>query len=100
MFGKHRQRVKKVKDFAAKNKVFTVAAAAIVIFLLIGVISNGGKETKTEPTAPPPQEEQARPEEGETWRFYFIDLWILGIGGGFCFVKILRQRRKAKEELR
>jgi predicted transglutaminase-like protease len=36
----------------------------------------------------------------ETWRFYFIDLVILGVGGGFCLVMILRQRKKTREELK
>jgi len=44
------------------------------------------KEDSPEPEKPPK----------EKWRFYFIDLWILGIVGGFCFIMILRERKKSK----
>jgi hypothetical protein len=36
----------------------------------------------------------------ESWRFYFIDVIVLVVGGGFCLVMILRQRRKTREELK
>ena len=38
-------------------------------------------------------------EEKPHWRFYWIDLWILGGGGGFCLIKILQEKKKAKEKL-
>ena len=33
------------------------------------------------------------------WRFYWIDLWILLGGGGFCLIKILQEKKKAREKL-
>lgn len=32
------------------------------------------------------------------WKFYPIDAWILGVGGAFCTVMIIKERRKAKED--
>jgi hypothetical protein len=56
-----------------------------------------------------PQEEIIISENAETpaaepqrdiWRFYFIDVIILGAGGGFCLIMILRERKKTKEALK
>jgi hypothetical protein len=105
---KHKKRVEKIKSYTAKNKLFIAMAATALVFLLVTVIFNSespqgesGYEVSGLPqpdpdigsgASPPP------PDEG--WRFYFIDLWVLGIGGGFCLVMIIRQRKKAKEELK
>ena len=39
-------------------------------------------------------------QEETHWRFYPIDLWVLVIGGGFCTVMILKEKKKARETLR
>ena len=105
---KHNERVEKVRDFTGKNKVFTIAAVIIVIFILIKFIGNAVNPTPEEPPnvinngnfLEIEVEEATEEPEKETWRFYFIDLWILGIGGGFCFVMILRERKKTREGLK
>lgn len=34
------------------------------------------------------------------WRFYWIDLWIFLIAGGFCLIKILQEKKRAREKLK
>jgi len=109
LFKNHKKNVEKVKKYAGKNKVFIVMMILAIMFLL-GSFLLQSRTTKTvisdsemiitvgEPgqqTAQPPP-----PSQSETWRFYFVDIIILGVGGGFCLVMILRQRRKTREELK
>lgn len=104
----HKERVAKVQRFTSSNKMFTIFAVIIVLFLLSNFIFS-----KVNPKEQPPSEvtsqsepsgesttptEQA-PEEAPHWRFYWIDLWVLIGAGGFCSVMIIRQRKKAREEL-
>lgn len=44
-------------------------------------------------------EENNSTNEKAHWRFYWIDLWILLGGGGFCLIKILQEKKKAREKL-
>ena len=44
-------------------------------------------------------QETVQSETVEGWRFYPIDLVVLGAGGELCVVMILREKRRAKEEL-
>jgi len=108
LFKNHKKRVEKVKDFTAKNKVFAIMMIVAVIFLLVNFVFTSDKipseyqeviisdNVEAEETVVAENTESKR----ETWRFYFIDLIILGVGGGFCLVMILRQRKKTKEELK
>ena len=43
--------------------------------------------------------EIAETEESAHWKFYPVDLAILAIGGGFCSIMIIRERKKAREQL-
>jgi preprotein translocase subunit YajC len=114
LFKNHMKRVEKVKDYASKNKVFVITAIVAAIFLFINfviqpqnqqnqqsdndeVIISDNAESEGETTA---QAARTTTIERESWRFYFIDLIVLGVGGGFCLIMILRQRRKTKEELK
>ena len=98
MKGGHKKRVEKVREFTSHNKVFSVFAVILIVFLIFRTVS--GKAPDTPESS---QAEQTVTEETETeetgWRFYPIDLVVLGVGGGFCTIMIIRERRKAKEGL-
>lgn len=93
----HRKRVEKVREFASHNKVFSAIAVLLIVFLLFRTVNRNTEQPDKA------QEEQTVTEESKTeetgWRFYPIDLVVLGVGGGFCTVMIIRERRKAKEGL-
>lgn len=109
----HSQRVAQIRAYTEKNKLFTVAAVIIVIALIGNFVINRVAEAKAKNMATSSvsaeisddaqssadtnikQEE----EEGLHWRFYWIDLWILVGGGGFCLIKILQEKKKAREKL-
>lgn len=86
-----KERAGAVRDFLSSNKLF------LAIALLAALWTGGGLLNGKQPESPPEtaQTGEAVPE----WRFYPSDLVILAVGGGFCSVMIIRERRKAKEEL-
>ena len=97
------------KSVLHKNRLFTVIAAIVVILMVIGMITN-----KKDDAAPVTSQSTVETTTGETtgseeitdqsketqWRFYWIDLWIFVIGGGFCTIMIFRERKKAREKLK
>ena len=94
---KRKERIEKVKKFTAKNRLFILLAIVCCFYLLGTTIF--GKETE------PPKQDQTQAEivqqqEPEHWRFYWIDVWVLAVGGGFCTVMIIREKKKAKEEIK
>jgi len=104
----HKERVEKVKDFAGNNKVFTVIAVIITVFLLANFIFS--KVNQSEKTSLPRSEnsQNAVNEDAENqpqtskipkWEFHWLDLWIFAGVGGFCVIMIVRERKKAREEL-
>ncbi len=95
---KHAQRVEKVKALVSQNKLFLLIAVVLCLYLLGTVVpkERATNSTETDQTAT----EETVPEDDTHWRFYPIDLWVLGIGGGFCTVMILKEKRKARETLK
>lgn len=97
---KHKERVQKVKNFTEKNKVFVVMTVIAVIFLCSNFFFSKENDMKTSETV---QSEVTENIEETTdkpqWQFYWTDLWVLIGVGGFCTVMIIRERKKAKEEL-
>lgn len=93
----HKERVEQVKGFVGKNKVFTVMAVIVVVWLLGNFLFSKADTNRN--FSEEPQQTQSETVEKPEWQFYPIDFWILLIGGGFCTVMIVRERRKAKEEL-
>ena len=93
---KHRERVERVRNFTQKNKVFVIMAVIAVIFLCSNFLFSEENGTKTEP-----ENKNTVSEETEKthWRFYWGDLIVLVVGGGICTVNIIKERKKAKEEL-
>lgn len=94
----HKERVARVRGFVSRNKVFTVMAVIAAVWLLGNFIvqkaPTNSNFSETEQT-----QSEAAEEELPEWQFYPIDFWILLIGGGFCSVMILSEKKKAKEEL-
>jgi sugar phosphate permease len=108
---KHNKRVKKVKEYTGKNKVFVITALVAIVFLLYNFVfvskDNPQIEKQHQQVIISDTSEQESEEvttgtvsKRETWRFYFIDLIILGSVGGLCLIMIIRERRKVKEELK
>lgn len=96
----HKERTATVKSFMNKNKLFTVIAAIAVIWLLGNfILSKVHPDAEVDTNSNISQSEAAEAEELPEWQFYPLDFWILLIGGGFCTVMILREKKKAKEEL-
>jgi uncharacterized membrane protein len=96
----HKKRVEKVKNFTDKNKVFVVIMSILIVILIANAVTNTVKKYSENPPKTSVSDEQAsekkKEQQTEKWRFYPIDLWILGIGGGFCVCKILSERKKMK----
>lgn len=96
----HKERVSKIKGFVGRNKLFTVIAIITIFWLLLNFIfGKVNHDSKVDTNRSTSQSEIAETEETPKWQFYPIDFWILLIGGGFCTVMILREKKKAKEEL-
>ena len=95
-----KKRVEKVRHFVEKNKVFTLIALLVMIWLLFGFISNHERPASEPENSDQSTVQEAEPEEELHWQFYWSDLWILVIGGGFCTVMIIRERKKARETLK
>lgn len=90
----HKERVTQVKGFVGKNKLFTVTAIAAVVLLCGNFVFTKADIAETSEAS-----SQSETEDMPEWQFYPLDFWILLIGGGFCTVMIIRERKKAKEEL-
>ena len=93
MFEGHRKRAEKVRGYLAKNKAVAVIAVLAAIALLVNLVVNHDVQ-KTD------TQETVQTETDESWRFYPVDLVVLGAGGGPCAIMMLREKRRAKEELR
>ena len=91
-------RVEKIKKFVAGNKVFTLVAILVMILLSCNLLFSKDK-TATEDDSSYSSAEQDI-EEDLHWQFYWSDLGVLVIGGGFCTFMIIRERKKAREKLK
>ena len=92
MFEGHKKRSEKVRGyFSRKGSIALFAILASAALLISLVMNHQVKETEPQETV--------QSETVEGWRFYPIDLVVLGAGGGLCAVMMLREKRRAKEEL-
>lgn len=89
----HKKRAEKVRGYLAKNKAVTLIAVLAAIAALVNLVS---KYQTKEQTDSEPETIQAA---DENWRFYPVDLIVLGAGGGLCTAMMLQEKRRAKEEL-
>ena len=92
MFEGHRKRAEKVRGYFSQKRAITLFALLASIALLVSLVMNH-QVKETEP------QETVQSETVEGWRFYPVDLIVLGAGGGLCAVMMLREKRRAKEEL-
>ena len=92
MFEGHRKRAEKVRGYFTQKRAITLFAILAAIALLVSLVMNY-QVKETEP------QETVQSETVEGWRFYPVDLVVLGVGGGLCAVMMLREKRRAKEEL-
>lgn len=95
-----RKRMDAIKKFAAKNWLFLCIAVVLCLYLIGTAVPKESDTGSTEATAETEVTEQVQYEEEESWRFYPIDLWVLLIGGGFCTIMILKEKKKARETLK
>jgi Na+/H+ antiporter NhaC len=103
LFAAHKKRVEKVKAFTGKNKIFVAMMIFAAVFLFINFViqpNNQQSENQQCESEVIVCENAVSATEPETWRFYFIDVIVLVVGGGFCTVMILRERRRTREELK
>lgn len=111
-FDKFKARKEVVKQRMADNKVFVVAVAIILLFLVVQAIKNkdapdaaefrypeGYNEQQESSTDEATAEEKQKQPEEPHWRFYWSDLVILGVGSAVCGTMIIKERRKARENL-
>ena len=128
LFRKYNERSQKIERFMMKNKLFCLAIAVTIIIALAGKISDISENVKmmkqSEVSVSEEQdgekvatgvnleneadekvatsgnlEETDNKDNGIHWRFYWIDLVVLVVGGGFCGIQIIRERAKTKEKL-
>lgn len=99
----HMMRVAKIQQYANRNKIFLIIAAILVIALICGMFSDDKSifDTDNVETTTQTQEvdTEAPANESAKWRFYWIDLGILAVGGGFCSVMIIRDHKKARDTI-
>lgn len=94
---KYSERVAIVKNFVDKNKLFTVLALIAVCYLGGNFLFSKVNDSDAEPV----QDEiiETSEEDSLQWRFYWSDLVILAVAGGFCTVMIIRERKKERDNL-
>lgn len=80
--------------------MFIIIAVVLCLYLLGNAVSKKDATNSTGETAAQTEVTEQVQEEEAHWRFYPIDLWVLLIGGGFCTVMIIREKRKARETLK
>lgn len=103
----HSARVKRVQKFTSNNKVFILGVIVVVLFLTGNFISNSKKPDAAEFRHPEGYSEQSDTDTNTKdmndyepqWNFSWFDLAVLGIGGGFCTIMIIRERRKARDSI-
>ena len=92
MFEGHKKRAEKVRGYFSRKSATTLFAILASVALLFSLVMNH-QVKETEP------QETAASDTDESWRLYPVDLVVLGAGGGLCAVMMLREKRRAKEEL-
>lgn len=94
MFEGHRKRAEKVRGYFTQKRAITLFALLAAIALLVSLVMNHQVKESNEDI-----QETTASDTDETWRFYPVDLVVLGAGGGLCAVMMLREKRRCKEEL-
>ncbi len=109
----YNERSQKIERFILKNKIFCLAVIVALGIIIAGEIKEKAalmnqsdvsvsEEQKSEDEKVDTSvnlEETDNKDDGKHWRFYWIDLVVLVVGGGFCTFKIIKEKRKTKEKL-
>ena len=93
----YQERLASVKNFTKKNRLFSLIATILILFLLGNAVIHRIGDHQNKPIVS--ETEITETEEPAHWKFYPVDLAILAIGCGFCSVMIIRERKKAREQL-
>ena len=116
LFKNYNERSLKIERFILKNKIFCLAVIVTVGVMLAGKINQIKENVAVmkQPDVSVSEEQETDDKKVDTninlegpdvkddekhWRFYWIDLVVLVVGGGFCSIKIIQERRKTKEKL-
>ena len=97
----HKDRVKRVRDYSSKNKLFLIIAAFLILCLILGYFRNTPKTEQHADTTTVSENEKDSSSNDYTphWRFYWSDLFIFSACvGGYAVIKI-RRARKEREKL-
>jgi hypothetical protein len=92
MFAGHKKRAERVRGYFAGNEAIALITVLFAIAVLVNLVSQYQTQEQTDTE---PETVQAE----EHWRFYPVDLVVLGAGGGLCTAMMLREKRRAKEDL-
>lgn len=105
----YKERLQIAKGFTKSNRLFTVIAIILLIGLTANVVNEDSSKAQPVPTEMtdetvsevfPTDATSHKPEEEiPNWKFYPIDLWILAVGVGGCTVMIIREKKKARDQL-
>lgn len=105
----HSQRVDKIKNYYAKNKFFTVIVAAVILLLIGQTVCNSNKNDSDKKIVAGNEsvsseentsvDTSINEDDNLTWHFYWSDLFVLVGFGGFCVIKIIQEKKKAREKL-
>lgn len=102
----YKERLEIAKSITKNNRMFLAVAAILLIVVVTNMVQQRGsqkpevvtevvQETVSSETVP----EETATEEPPKWRFYPVDLVILAVGGGFCGIMIILEKKKARENL-
>ena len=92
MFARHKKRAERVRRYFAGNKAIALITVLFAVAVLVNLVSTYQTKEQTD-------SEPETVHEEEHWRFYPVDLAVLGVGGGMCTVMMMREKRRAKEDL-
>ena len=92
-------RVKQSKKFIHKNKLFMFIVLALFILGYLGGNDFAQDKLPEEPETMQSQTEDQPEETTLHWRFYWSDVGILVVAGGFCTIMIIRERKKERDNL-
>lgn len=114
----YKQRVEKTRESMKKNGLFLIIVVIICSFFLITKLTekktnepkvvvqqpNGESIVLSDDTDEEKLDKEQdlfnTPTDKGKWTFYWSDLIVLVVGSGICTVMIIKERKKAKEELR
>lgn len=90
----HRKRAEQVRSFFSRKHTVTVITVLAASAFLVHFLCSYHEQVHTEQTLKPEQT-----VTDHAWEFYPSDIAVLLAGSGICSLMMLREKRKAKEEV-